>query len=74
MSDPMFESVRVTFDPYSHWEVQRFLKSVKREFGSDRSRWYWRTDVEQSLDHRWSLLFYFRNPHDATMFGLKYSR
>lgn len=72
-STPTFSTVRITFDPYSHEEVQRLLLQVHKQFGRDKSRWYYISpDVDQLDGNAWVLDFKFRNPHDATLFGLKY--
>jgi hypothetical protein len=71
---PSFASVRITFDPYSHEQVQTFLKKVYQDFGRDKSRWYYRSpllDMNTQVN-TWTVDFLFRNPHDATLFGLKY--
>ena len=71
---PSFATVRITFDPYSHEQVQIFLKKVYRDFGRDKSRWYYRSPI-QDLDmlvNTWTVDFVFSDLHDATLFGLKY--
>lgn len=74
MSTGQFESVRVVVDPYDHDEVQSLLRKIFDDFGHDRSRWYFRFDTDESDQNRGNLLFFFRNTHDAVMFGLKYTR
>lgn len=67
--------MRITFRPYDQAEVSRFLKLVYQDFGRDKTRWYYRSpDIETIIDEPniWILEFLFRDPHDATMFGLKY--
>jgi hypothetical protein len=77
MSDNAY-SVRVVFDPYSHADVNSLLVSVFREYGPrSKDRWTWAvddTDTAKNFPHRWSMQFSFKDPHDATMFALKYSR
>jgi len=75
MSDPTlpFPSVRITFDPYNHDQVQEFLIQVYKDFGRDKGRWYYRSpDIGTIENNVWVLEFFFRDPHDATIFGLKY--
>lgn len=80
MSDPThpFSTVvRITFDPYNYHDVQAFLKAVHKTFGLDRNRWYMKSPNLKELNNRpniWVLDFYFSNPHDATIFGLKHPR
>ena len=71
---PSFASVRITFDPYSHEQVQTFLKKVYQDFGRDKSRWYYRSPIQDidTLVNTWTVDFLFRDPYDATLFGLKY--
>jgi hypothetical protein len=73
-STPSFATVRITFDPYSHEQVQIFLKKVYQDFGRDKSRWYYRSPLldMDTLVNTWTVDFLFRDPHDATLFGLKY--
>lgn len=72
---PSYTTVRVKFDPYSHLEVRKFLGRVHQDFGRDKSRWYYRSpEIEEIAESTnvWCLDFVFRNPHDATIFSLKY--
>ena len=44
-----------------------------KEFGNNKARWYYRSANIDTLDiNCWVLDFVFKNPHDATLFGLKY--
>jgi hypothetical protein len=73
---PTYATVRISFDPYNHEQVQTFLKQVSKDFGRDRSRWYYRSpilDIETQVN-TWTVDFLFRDPYDATLFGLKYLR
>jgi hypothetical protein len=75
-STPTYASVRIEFRPYSYQEVQAFLKKVYVDFGRDKSRWYYRSpllDMDTQVN-TWTVDFLFRDPHDATIFGLKYLR
>ena len=73
MSDPtpIFTRVRRTWEPYTHAEVKRCLTQVRREFGIDKRRWYFRSDGS-GLWSQYSVDFYFADPHDAVIFALKY--
>jgi hypothetical protein len=73
---PSYATVRISFAPYSHGEVQDLLRKVHRDFGRDRSRWYYRSPLLDldTLVNTWTVDFCFRDPHDATLFGLKYLR
>jgi hypothetical protein len=73
---PSYATVRISFDPYSHNQVQTFLKKVYQDFGRDKSRWYYQSPIlnmDTQVD-TWTVDFIFRDPHDATLFGLKYLR
>lgn len=79
MSDPTHPPyqppVRVVFAPYNHDQVQQTLRAVVRDFGRPGERWRYRSpDIGQAEDNVWQLDFYFRDPHDAIIFGLKYQR
>jgi hypothetical protein len=72
---PPYHTVRVTFDPYNHDQVQDFLVRTRREFPkwSDKSRWKYSVP-EDARPNVWPLDFLFRDIEDAIIFGLKYSR
>jgi hypothetical protein len=79
MPDPAlpFPSVRIRFSPYDHDQVQDFLFKVYQEFGRDKTRWYYRSpDIGELYpeNNAWVLDFYFSDPNDAMIFGLKYQR
>lgn len=67
--------IRVVFAPYSHSDVQDMLRKVVQDFGRPGERWRYRSpDIGQAENNVWMLDFHFANPHDATIFGLKYQR
>jgi len=77
MSDNLMitKPVRVWFRPYSHHDVQELLKKACVDFGRPGRRWRYRSpEPLEAADepNAWCLDFYFANPHDAIMFGLKY--
>lgn len=70
-----YTTVTVKFIPYAHGDVQQYLRSVIATFGKTGERWYYRPSKFQPEDDNcWSLDFKFRDPFDATLFGLKYLR
>jgi len=79
MSDPthLFSQppVRVVFVPYNHDDVQSLLRKVVTDFGRPGARWRYRSpDIGEAETNAWQLDFYFADPHDAIIFGLKYQR
>jgi hypothetical protein len=78
MSDPTHPyqpPIRVVFAPYNHSEVQTTLRAVVKDFGRPGDRWRYRSpDLTDIEDNVWQLDFYFRDSHDAIIFGLKYQR
>lgn len=64
--------VQRRFDEYNPQEWMRLISSVTREFGNSGRRWQWIMNNALSQGNSWVVDFYFENPHDATMFGLKY--
>ncbi len=67
--------VRVVFAPYDHDDVQNMLRKVVKDFGRPGNRWRYRSpDIGEAENNVWMLDFYFANPHDAIIFGLKYQR
>jgi hypothetical protein len=79
LSEPV-RAVKICHSPYTPQEVQALLQAVQKDFGKNKDRYYWKwvssdttpSDTEPDLD--WVMAFYFRDPHDAIMFSLKYSR
>ena len=70
------------FDPYTYQDVQKLLRNVQTDFGTDRSaqdigpggaRWNW-TAGDNGEQNSFTMIFYFADPQDAIMFSLKYSR
>ena len=59
----------VEYDPVRWMDL---INSVNREFGKAGKRWQWIMNNELSVGNAWVVEFYFENPHDATMFQLKY--
>jgi hypothetical protein len=82
MSDPTLPptQVRIEFRPYNHDDVQQLLQRVYREFGMpglDKNSRRWDFETAKTGDDEknvWIIDFCFADPHDATIFGLKYSR
>jgi hypothetical protein len=78
--DKQCAAVRIRFDPYCHRGVQDLLQAVVKEFGKNKERYYWewlcatRAQSGLSLSDEWTIIFHFKDPHDAIIFGLKYSR
>jgi hypothetical protein len=73
-STPPPTVVKIVFDPYNYLEVNHYLRSVAQDFGpAKRGRWYFETEpyIEGNT---WALKFFFSDPTDATLFGLKYLR
>ena len=59
----------VEYDPVK-W--MKLINDVTREFGKAGQRWQWIMNNELCVGNAWVVDFYFENPHDATMFQLKY--
>jgi len=57
------------YDPVKWMEL---VKNVCEEFGNTGKRWQWIMNNELSQGNAWVVDFYFEDPHDATMFQLKY--
>ena len=67
-----YTPVQKRFEEYDPQEWMRLISSVTREFGNSGRRWQWIMNNELSQGNAWVVDFYFENPHDATMFQLKY--
>jgi hypothetical protein len=81
MSDSApISTVRYEFVPYNHEQVHNFLREVALDFGppggpGKNRRWHFETaKTLDSVINAWIVDFHFVNPHDATLFGLKYLR
>ena len=64
--------VRRQYTEYDPVRWMDLINSVNREFGKAGQRWQWIMNNELSVGNAWVVDFYFENPHDATMFQLKY--
>jgi hypothetical protein len=73
-------TIKICYSPYDPREVQTLLQDVQKDFGKNRGRYYWKwlrpdlTQLVSNQDDNWVMAFYFQDPHDAIIFGLKYSR
>jgi hypothetical protein len=71
-------AVKICHSPYNPDEVQALLQAVQKEFGRNKDRYYWKwalsTTKISAEDVDWNMEFYFRDPHDAIIFSLKYSK
>lgn len=68
-------AVRREFRPYDHGAVKKLLREAALDFGppGGTRRWSFATaQIYDSDNNAWVLDFSFRDPHDATLFALKY--
>jgi len=68
------ESTVVTrsWEEYDPAAWMYLVQSITKEFGKTGPRWQWIMNGELSVGNAWSVDFHFANPHDATLFQLKY--
>ena len=67
-----YTPVQRRFEQYDPHEWMQLISRVNQEFGHSGKRWQWIMNNELSQGNSWVVDFYFENPHDATMFQLKY--
>ena len=67
-----YTCVQREYKEYNPVEWMQLISSVNNEFGRSGKRWQWIMNNELSQGNAWVVDFYFENPHDATMFQLKY--
>ena len=70
--DSKYTLVQRQYTEYDPQEWMRLISSINNEFGRTGERWQWVINNELSVGNAWVVDFYFENPHDATMFQLKY--
>ena len=66
-------SVRVVFDEYSHQATQTLLNKTRKAFGYPGTKWFFTCSDHSYIEHGYTIDFHFENPHDATLFALKYA-
>ena len=64
--------VQRNYVEYNPVAWMNLISSVNNDFGKAGKRWQWIMNNELSQGNAWVVDFYFENPHDATMFQLKY--
>ena len=64
--------VQRNYVEYNPVAWMNLISSVNNDFGKTGKRWQWIMNNELSVGNSWVVDFYFENPHDATMFQLKY--
>ena len=67
-----YTCVQREYKEYNPVEWMQLISSVNNEFGRSGKRWQWIMNNELSQGNAWVVDFYFADPHDATMFQLKY--
>ena len=67
-----YTQVRRAYTEYDPQAWMQLMSSLNNEFGRSGKRWQWIMNNELSQGNSWVVDFYFENPHDATMFQLKY--
>jgi len=67
-----YTQVRRAYTEYDPQAWMQLMSSINNEFGRSGKRWQWIMNNELSQGNSWVVDFYFENPHDATMFQLKY--
>jgi hypothetical protein len=73
--DPALPSVQVHLKPYSNQVAKELIANVTREFGHPGVRWNWTVNTTTSQFYNdWVLDFWFKDPNDALVFGLKYQQ
>jgi len=70
--DPNYTRVQKAYTEYDPKAWMRQMSAINDEFGRPGKRWQWIMNNELSQGNAWVVDFYFENPHDATMFQLKY--
>jgi hypothetical protein len=64
--------VQRNYVEYNPVAWMNLISSVNNDFGKTGKRWQWIMNNELSQGNAWVVDFYFEDPHDATMFSLKY--
>lgn len=70
--DPNYTVVQRRFAEYDPVAWMDLMACVNEEFGRAGKRWQWTMNNKLSQGNAWVVDFYFEDPHDATMFQLKY--
>ena len=68
----IYTRVEREYQEYDPQAWMRLIASVNTDFGRSGERWQWIMNNEKSVGNAWAVDFYFKDPHDAVMFQLKY--
>jgi len=74
---PFSHRVRYEFAPYTYEKARDLLREVALDFGPPgrTRRWRFESVIAQNIvNNDFVLDFFFQDPHDAVIFGLKYLR
>lgn len=69
---PNWTSVTMTLDNYNPNSIKVLLRKVQDHFGWHGQNWYFASNGSNLPDLNWQITFSFKNPHDATIFALKF--
>lgn len=66
--------VRVVFPIYSYNETKDLLTKTRKAFGQPGQKWFFVSSGNNDFaSNEYAVEFHFFNPHDATVFALKYA-
>jgi hypothetical protein len=67
-----YTKVTLHWDEYEPHTWMSLINQVTKEFGKSGKRWQWQMNPDKSVGNAWAVDFYFLDPHEATLFQLKY--
>ncbi len=68
---PNWTNVSLYFEQYQPTVVRTLLLQVQKQFGWHGDTWFF--TFNDGHDNQSTLNFFFQDPHDATLFALKFS-
>jgi len=69
---PNWTTITMPLDDYNPNSIKLLLRKVQEQFGWHGQNWYFNSNFSNLPNLNYQITFAFKNPHDATIFALKF--